>query len=317
MLPFDPLGDALQFLRMRGVFYCYSEVSTPWAIEMPAMADALMFHFVAQGSCKLQLGSTPARELSEGAFVLVPQGRAHLMFDGAAAPAVALFDLERELVADRYERLRHGGGGAKTVVICGAVHFDDAAAQAVLALLPPALFIDAARSRHAGWVRDTLRLMAEELGEQRAGSEAVATRLADILVIQAIRDWMEGEPAGQGGWLAALNDRQIGRAIAGIHRDPSHAWTLESLAALAAMSRTAFAERFNSLVGVPPMRYLAQWRMQTATRLLRETDDPLARIAMQVGYESEAAFSRAFKREFGHAPGAARRGSRQPEEPLA
>jgi AraC-like DNA-binding protein len=158
------------------------------------------------------------------------------------------------------------------------------------------------------WIQSTLRFMATEARQVRPGGEAVITRLADILVIQAIRSWIAQDPAAQTGWLGALQDRQIGHAISLIHRDPARAWTLASLAAEVAMSRSAFAARFTELVGEPAMHYLARWRMHVALTWLREEEAPLGDLALRLGYQSEAAFSRAFKRFIGVSPGAARRG---------
>jgi AraC-like DNA-binding protein len=157
------------------------------------------------------------------------------------------------------------------------------------------------------WIASTLRFMAAEAREPRLGGETVITRLADILVIQAIRSWIEQDPAAQTGWLGALRDPQIGRAISLIHRDPARAWTVASLADEVAMSRSAFAARFAELVGEPPMRYVARWRMHAAVTWLREDDATLGELALRLGYQSEAAFSRAFKRFTGLSPGAVRR----------
>ena len=157
------------------------------------------------------------------------------------------------------------------------------------------------------WMQSTLRLMAVEAKELRPGGETVITRLADILVIQAIRSWIERDPAAQTGWLGALQDRQIGRAIALIHRDPARAWTVASLATVVAMSRSGFAARFTELVGEPAMQYVTRWRMHVALTWLKEDAAALGEMATRLGYQSEAAFSRAFKRFTGVSPGAARR----------
>jgi transcriptional regulator GlxA family with amidase domain len=158
------------------------------------------------------------------------------------------------------------------------------------------------------WMQSTLRLMADEARALKPGGETIVARLADILVIQAIRSWLASDPAARRGWLGALQDPQIGRALALVHRDPSRDWSVASLAAVAAMSRSAFAARFQRLAGEPPMRYLARWRMHVATSWLEEGTMALAEMATRLGYESEAAFSRAFKRIVGVAPGAVRRG---------
>ena len=156
-------------------------------------------------------------------------------------------------------------------------------------------------------MRSTLRLIAAEGRELRAGGEAVITRLSDILVIQAIRSWIAGEPVGQTGWLGALQDPRIGRAMSLVHRDPAQPWSVASLARETAMSRSAFAARFSQLVGEPAVRYVTRWKMHAALMWLKEENAALSEIASRLGYESEAAFSRAFKRFVGISPGAARR----------
>lgn len=303
----DPLGEALHFLRMSGVFYGRSELTAPWGLELPVFPQTLMFHVVTSGRSWLQVDGIEPCLLHPGDFALVPHGQGHRLTSEPGTPCARLFDVPREMVSERYEVLRHGGGGTLTQLICGAVRFDHPAAQQLIALLPRMIRIEAANMPHREWMQDTLRFMAAEAGTLRPGGETIVTRLADILVIQAIRAWIERDPAAQTGWLGALRDRQIGRAISLIHRDPARAWTLASLASEVAMSRSAFAARFTTLVGVPAMQYLAQWRMHTALASLKERDESVAALAERLGYQSEAAFSRAFKRHLGVSPGAARK----------
>jgi len=221
--------------------------------------------------------------------------------------ATGLFDAPRQVVSDRYEILRHGDGGAPTGLICGAVRFEHPAARNLIEILPRTIHIEASSSPRLDWMQSMLRLMAAEAGELRPGGEAVITRLGDILVIQAIRAWMESDPAAQTGWLGALQDPQVGRAISLVHRDPARDWTVASLADEVAMSRSAFAARFTELVGEPVMRYVARWRMHVAVAALKDERATVGELADRLGYRSEAAFSRAFKRVIGTSPGAVRR----------
>jgi AraC-like DNA-binding protein/mannose-6-phosphate isomerase-like protein (cupin superfamily) len=306
----DPLGEALHFLRMNGIFYTRSEFSAPWGLVLPPMKDCLMFHFVTSGRCWLEVEGTDRRQLQRGDLALVPHGEGHRLTSEPGVCAAKLFDLPREPVRERYEILRHGEGGVATNMVCGAVRFDHPAARHLVRLLPRMICIDVASSPHMDWINSTLRFMAAEAQELRPGGEAVITRLADILVVQTIRAWLEQDPVAQTGWLGALQHKQIGRAISLIHRDPAREWTLTSLAAEVAMSRSAFAARFTELVGEPAMHYLARWRMNLAVTWLKEDDTPLCNLAGQLGYESEAAFSRAFKRFIGVSPGAIRRNGR-------
>jgi AraC-like DNA-binding protein/mannose-6-phosphate isomerase-like protein (cupin superfamily) len=305
----DPLGEALHFLRMSGVFYCRSEFTAPWGLALPAFERCMMFHVVTSGECQLQVKGADPRTLRPGDLALVPHGDGHKLLSRAGARTRDLFDLPRELVSDRYEILRHGGGGAATVVVCGVVRFDHPAAHDLIRLLPRVIGIDAWSSPEAEWIQSTLRFMAFEARELRAGGETVITRLADILVVQAIRSWMSSDPVAQTGWLGALRDKQVGRAIALIHRDPAHQWEVATLANSVGMSRSAFAARFTELVGEPAMQYATRWKMRTAQMWLKEDDASLSELAGRLGYESEAAFSRAFKRFIGVSPGATRRGA--------
>lgn len=307
MQPADPLGEALHFLRLSGSFYCRSEFTAPWGLALPPFADSMMFHIVTAGECWLEVDGAAPCLLRPGGLALVPHGGGHRLVGTPGATAAPLFDLPREAVSERYEVLRHGGGGAAATVICGVVRFDHPAARQLLKALPPVLGVDGWNAPESEWLQSTLRFLAAEARELRAGGETIITRLADILVIQAIRAWMANDGTAQTGWLGALRDKQIGQAIALIHRDPAAPWTVASLAAAVAMSRSAFAARFTELLGEPAMHYVVRWRMQTAQQWLQEADLPLAQLAGRLGYASEAAFSRAFKRVVGVAPGAARR----------
>jgi AraC-like DNA-binding protein len=306
----DPLGDALHFLRMSGVFYCRSEFSAPFALALPAFEASMMFHVVTAGQCWLDVEGADPHLLRPGGLALVPHGEGHRLLSEPGVPAAKLFDVPRELVSDRYEILRHGGGGPATTVVCGVVRFDHPAAHHLTRLLPRLITVDAWSSPELEWIQTTLRYMAVEAREPRAGGETVITRLADILVIQAIRSWIADDPSAQRGWLGALRDRQIGRAMALVHRHPDGDWTLASLASRVGMSRSAFAARFTHLVGEPAMRYVARWKMQAAQMWLQEEDAALGELASRLGYESEAAFSRAFKRLVGVSPSAVRRRAR-------
>ncbi|MCI0781766.1 MAG: AraC family transcriptional regulator [Chloroflexi bacterium] len=305
--PVDPLGEALHFLRMSGVLYSRPELTAPWGLELPPLPDHMMFHVVISGRCWLEVQGAEPSVLQAGDFVLVPHGDGHRLLSEPGVAAANLFDLPRELVSERYETFRHGGGGAATTMVCGVVRFDDPAAQQLVRLLPSIIRIEASSSPEMDWIQSTLRYMAAEARELRPGGETVITRLADILVIQAIRSWIAQDPAAQKGWLGALRDKQIGRAISLIHRNPDHPWTVASLASEVAMSRSAFAARFTELVGEPAMHYMASWRMHVALTWLKEDKVTLAELASRLGYQSEAAFSRAFKRFMGVSPGAVRR----------
>jgi AraC-like DNA-binding protein len=305
--PVDPLGQALYFLRMSGAFYCRSELTARWGLTVPAIADYMWFHVITQGRGWLDADGAEAHLLHPGQFALVPHGLGHRLWSEPGVPTPGVLDLEREQVSAHYEILRHGEGGAQTTLICGAVRFKHPAARAILEALPKILVIDASQSPQMQWMQSTLQLMAAEARQMHTGGEAVITRLGDILVIQAIRAWIASDPAAAKGWLGALQDPKIGRAIVRIHRDPAHPWTVAALASEAGMSRSAFAARFTERVGVPVMQYVTRWRMYVAVDVLSEEDATVAELTDRLGYRSEAAFSRAFKRIIGDSPGAIRR----------
>lgn len=303
----DPLGEALQLFRMSGVFYTRSELTAPWALAVPSLNGFLMLHVVTSGACWLDGPGTRRRLLRPGDLALVPHGEGHRLSSAPGVRAVKLFDAPREESGDRHEVLRFGGGGAPTTLVCAAVRYDHPAAYRLVALLPRLICVEAACAPHPAWVESTLGVMAEETRHPRRGGDAVVARLADVLVLQAIRWWLESEGAARTGWLSALQDPQIGRVLVEIHRDPARAWTVASLASEAALSRSAFAARFTALVGEPAMRYVARFRMQAARTALEEGGTGVGELAGRLGYRSEAAFCRAFKRLNGIAPGEARR----------
>jgi AraC-like DNA-binding protein len=313
-IPPDPLGEGLHHLRMSGAFYCRSELTSPWGITLPELPDYLWFHVVTSGSFELEGGDQGWVRLHSGDLALVTHGAGHVLRSDPGAPAPGILDIEREEVSERYEILRHGGGGERTLLICGAVRFDDPAARNLIAALPDLIRIEALRAPGMERMQGTLGLIAAETMHPRPGGEAVITRLSDVLVIQAIRAWMDADPDARTGWLGALRDPEIGRALGLIHGDPARPWTVESLAGEVAMSRSAFAARFTALVGEPAMQYLTRFRMQVAMNALRDDGATIAELASGLGYRSQAAFARAFKRVVGVSPGAIKR---RPIDPLA
>ena len=306
----DPLGEALHSLRMSGTFYGRSELTAPWGMDLPVMPGCLLFHVVTDGECWVESPEIGLRKLTAGDFVLIPHGRGHHLKSGPEAEVVDLFDLPREQISPRYELMKFGGGGAECRLICGAVCVKDPAALGLIDALPELILMRTDTPENE-WLLGMIRLMIAEAREMRAGGDTVITRVSDILVVQAIRHWLEHDPLAKTGWLGALRDRQIGKAIALIHRHPTRPWGVRELAESVGMSRSAFAARFTELVGETPMRYVRQWRFRLAATWLREGDLPLAEMAEQLGYQSEAAFNRAFKGFTGKTPGAVRREARR------
>ncbi|HKZ14302.1 MAG TPA: AraC family transcriptional regulator [Solirubrobacterales bacterium] len=306
LAPGDPLAAALQPLQMTGAFYCASELTAPWGMTLPPLPGYAWFHVISEGGCELEVEGG-AWTMHRGDLALVPHGTGHVLRSAPGVTAPDILDLNRERVSDRYELLRDGGGGERSRMICGAVRFDHPAAQNLVDLLPGIVRVEGSLSTDAAHMQTTLALIAAETIEPRAGGEAVVTRLADILVIQAIRAWIETDPDAQAGWLGALRDERIGHALTLIHAEPERSWTVAELAREVAMSRSAFAARFTELVGVPVLRYLTEWRMRLAQNRLEADGVTVATVAAELGYGSEAAFARAFKRVTGTAPRTAAR----------
>ena len=303
----DSLGEVLHLLRLTGTLYCRGEFTQPWAIDIPALPGMMSFIVITSGKAWLELESGESRLLEPGTLTLIPHGRPHRFKSDPSARAQPLFDIPVEKVSEHYQIMRHGGGGELTHSTYGAMSLDHVSAERLIVAIPPVLQLDS-WEEDSSWLQSTLRLIASEARSLRPGGETVITRLADILVIQTIRAWLETAPEAHQGWFKALRDPQLGRALAVIHRNPEMEHTLVSLAACAGMSRSLFAARFTQMLGEPAMRYLTQWRMKLAHRRLQETSEPLSVLAAEVGYQSEAAFCRAFKREFGMPPGAVRQG---------
>ncbi len=301
----DVMSDTLYDFGMSGVFYAASELSAPWGVDIPPMPGTMVFHLLTRGAAVIEVAGEQV-PLEPGAVVLVPHGAGHAVLDAPGSPAAPLFDIPREEVGERYERIRLvGGSGEISELLCGAVRFSGLGVTRLVNALPPTLV---AAPADAAWMRASFGLIADESRNPRPGSDLVTARLADVLVVQAIRAWLESATPDR-GWVAGLRDPLLGQALAAFHAEPDQAWSLESLARVAGVSRSGFAARFTELMGEPAMTYVTAWRMALAARLVREERLPLSRVAARVGYRSEAAFNRAFRRAHGVTPGVfARRG---------
>ncbi|MET0813105.1 MAG: AraC family transcriptional regulator [Microbacterium sp.] len=302
----DPLTEALYQVRMRGAFYSWTEASGHGSVAMPEVPTTLSFHVIARGTAYLEVDGEPAIAVRAGEMALVPRGIGHRV---STSPGARLLgnaeELPQTMLGDHFSVLRIGPEDAPPhlSMLCGVISFDSPGAQQVLDVLPRVIRVDSAdRPVMAALVP----LLSSEVLDPRPGGEAVATRLADVLVVETVRAWLASDPEAQTGWLAALRDPEIGAVLAAVHREPGRPWALGDLAAMAAMSRSAFAARFTAVVGVPAMRYVAQWRMRAARQRLA-SGDTVASVALAFGYGSEAAFSRAYARTTGETPGRVRR----------
>jgi AraC-like DNA-binding protein len=304
----DPLSEVLQDLRLSGVSYGRCELASPWGIEFPAQSEA-RFHFVAAGGCWLHTPDQKWIQLHAGDVALLPQGRGHALTHKPRGKTKSIDELPLDEIGDRTYRLRAGGAGAQTILACCSVIFRQPALHPLLELMPPTLLVRGAAVADAS-LPVILDAMGDEVLAQRIGAATVMTRLADVVITRVVRAWVETRKEDTSGWLAAIRDPKIGRALAAIHQRPGHAWSVESLADVAQTSRSMFSERFAAIVGVPPARYLTRWRMHLASVWLRHERLSVGETAAKLGYESEASFSRAFKRELGVPPSELRRPAR-------
>jgi AraC family transcriptional regulator, alkane utilization regulator len=303
----DVVSELLRSVRVRSTIWCRSELRAPWGFGTDASGTAA-FHVVTAGRCWLQVeGGGVQRELAAGDLIVLPTGRRHWLRDDPATPAPGLDRLLASHPLDGQGRLRGGGRGPRTTLLCGGFVLESGETQPLLEALPPVIHVRGVRGRPLPWVAATLALLSTEVGGGAPGAEAVVGRLADALLTQALRVAVAGPDAGDGvPTPGALRDPQIAAAVRLIHGQPQRPWTVGELAAEVALSRSAFAARFHELVGEPPMRYLIRARLGHAAGLLHTTNASLAEIARRTGYESEYSFGRAFKRVFGVPPGAYR-----------
>lgn len=302
----DPLADPLRLLKLTGVLHCKAEFSAPWGLAIPRISGSIALHVIDHGQCYLDIAGQPSRLLKAGSVAMIPHGTEHQLRSAPGVEVTPLTDVPVHLITDRFERMSFGGGGERTNISYCGVRFDPLAARRLLQALPLLVEVDSFAQEN-DWLLQTSRLITLEADATHPGSEAIVTRLADILVVQTLRAWFTNAD-GQHGWLAALRDRHIGQALSLIHKDPHQDWTVSSLAHDIGMSRSALSARFSELVGQSVMQYITEWRMQLAREELMETEQTIAVLAEKYGYQSEAAFSRAFKRIFGEAPSHARLG---------
>jgi AraC-like DNA-binding protein len=313
----DPLSDVLKAVRLTGAIFFLTDAGSPWIVSLPAAASFLdvvtpppqhliSYHVITRGSCWCTLPGEPPLFLETGDVLVIPHGDAYSLSTTPALPAQMTDDDAIEFLRQLAGRqipfvVREGSESPDRLnILCGFLGCDILPFNPVLASLPRRLHI-----RHPGEGRDRLDHLIDfamsESAEKEAGSDCVLLRISELMFVEVVRRYLAAQH-DETGWLAALSDPVVGRALVLLHNDPARAWTLETLARETGVSRTLLAERFTSMTGQPPMQYLKHWRMQIAAGLLAGGDVKVARVAMQVGYDSEAAFSRAFKKEVGVPP---------------
>jgi AraC family transcriptional regulator, alkane utilization regulator len=325
----DALSEVLGAVRLTGAVFLELELRAQWSfLTAPArkIADVLMpeadhvipFHLVTEGACYARLLDGDPVELRAGDLILFPASDRHVLSAAnEAALRLAPFEMAGDSLGGFLKRGRiaahkQGSSGDATRIVCGYLACDARLAEPILLGLPRMLKVSMRDGGTAAWVQSSIKFSVAESASSRPGSAVVLARLSEVLFAEAIRSYMDALPPSESGWLAGLRDRYVGRALALLHERPAHRWTVDQLAKKVGLSRSALAERFNQLIGAPPMQYLARWRTSLAARALRETKASITRVAEDVGYESEAAFNRAFKREFGLPPAAWRRKTPKP-----
>jgi AraC-like DNA-binding protein len=319
----DALSDVLRVAHLTGGAFLHAEFFAPWCMAgrvgpehcAPLLGPAshlMPYHFVVEGEILVRVEGGEAFALTAGELVLFPRNDLHLLGSDLDRPPVMARDIIQPPKDGGLSSIHHrGGDGPRCRLVCGFLGCDDAEGNLVISSLPDAMRLRIEESGGAEWIRSTFQYAADEVAAGRPGSETVLAKLSELLFVEAVRRYSETLPEGQTGWLAALRDPHVARALALLHGDLTRSWTADELGREVGLSRSALAERFTRLIGVAPMHYLASWRMQVAAQELRNRSTSLVQIANLVGYESEAAFSRAFKKAFGTAPATWRR-SRKP-----
>lgn len=303
----DALSDILTNARVRGSVFCRAQLRRPWALVTRGDGSSI-FHVIVQGSGWVIVEGHEPVAYRAGDLVLIPHGHAHVMADHPESVPTPIADLDAPPGEDGLPCVSHGGDGALTSILCGRLEFDAIGSELLLPQLPPLIHIESGSGATAGWLDTTLRVLADEMAAARPGSQLLVARLADVMLVQVLREWASSEGARSGaGVLAGLADPQLARALDRVHEDPARPWTAADLARCAGLSRSAFFTRFQAAVGEPPSAYLTRWRMALAKNELERGNASVASVAEQVGYGSEAAFSRAFKRHVGISPAAWKR----------
>ena len=296
----DVLTDVLNTLELKGWLSSRRELTPPWRYDFAASKDS-MFHVLSFGGGYLHVeGEAEPIRVEDGDVVLFPSGHAHSLYDDPTSPLTRLVHLDYN--PQRGHHVVYGEGkGPKPLLLCGAFHFEYPNDFPLLHRLPKLIHIPGAQVRMDQGFADLVRFIARESASQQPGAQIMLKRLTELLFIQVIRLWMDQQAEAAVGWIRALRDQPLSAALGLIHQSPEHRWTVKDLAKVAALSRSAFSARFTELVGEPPMTYLTRWRMLRATRLLKN-EVRMETIAELLGYKSEVAFRKAFKREIGIPP---------------
>jgi AraC-like DNA-binding protein len=318
----DVLSEVLKAVKLDGAVFFHGEFSSPWCARQPdacAMASYLsastkhviIYHLVTEGRGYARVEQNGrAIPLAAGDIIIVPHGDAHLMGNGPAVTPMDSSEHLRQVLAEGKMLSQFGGGGELTRLVCGYLTCDRQLSQVFLAGLPPLIKIHIRDNPSGRWIEDTLRYSVSHAETSGPGGAVVIAKLSEVLFVETLRRYIAKLPQAQTGWLAGVRDPEVGKALALLHKQPSHPWTIASLANEVGLSRSVLAERFRHYLSDTPMGYLTRWRLQLAAQVLASTSKSVAEVAGEVGYESEPSFNRAFKREFGVPPARFRSQSR-------
>lgn len=322
MAPMDALSDILGVVGLSGGVFLDAEFTEPWSVAgrvapescrpfMEPPQEVIGFHYVAEGRLRVRVEGEPAYEIMQGEAVMLPRNDMHAFGGGRELPPLLVSEILQPPNAQGLSRMSYRGGGPRTRLICGFLGGNEQL-RPLLTALPRVMPVRLSTLPGGDWIEGSMAYAVQTLAEGRPGAATVLTKISELLFTELVRHYVDSLPDEETGWLAGLRDPVVGRALEMLHARVNEPWTTEALAQAVNMSRSAFAARFTAVVGQPPMRYLTGWRMQLAQQRLRETHANVAQIAFDVGYESEAAFTRAFHRECGAPPGQWRRQQARP-----
>jgi AraC-like DNA-binding protein len=321
----DVLSEVLKVVKLEGAIYYNAEFTAPWSLRAPPSSvlaphfapgggHVIIYHLLTEGRGFAGLEHGSRIPLTAGDIVIFPHGDSHIMGNGAGVEPV---DQERELhriLAHGLKLARTGGGGEVTKLVCGYMSCDPQLSRVFLGGLPAVLKVNARDGAAGQWLESSIQFSVQEADASRAGGEAVLAKLSELLFVETLRRYVAALPQEQTGWLAGARDPEVGKTLALMHRHPSQPWTIADLAREVGLSRSVLAERFRHYLGEPPMSYLTRWRLQLGAQMLKSSSRSVAEVAAEVGYESEAAFNRAFKREYLFPPARFRSESRSGEK---
>jgi AraC-like DNA-binding protein len=310
----DVLSEVLKVVKLQGAFFYNGEFSSPWSFRgpyshsfapylVPGAEHVIIFHLLAEGRASARLEGGERVNLVAGDIVVLPRGDSHILENGP--PPLRTVDTSHELanvLSQGLKLWRVGGGGEISRFICGYLACDPRLCQVLLGGLPPLFKVSIRNDASGRWLEESIRFSVNDADPSRAGGQAVLAKLSEVLFVETLRAYIASLPSDQTGWLAGARDSEVGKTLALMHRSPAHPWTIAELAKEVGVSRSVLAERFRHYLNEPPMAYLTRWRLQLGAQMLSSTSYSVAQIAAEVGYESEAAFNRAFKREFAVPP---------------